>query len=78
MKVCIISNKIFRYGRPDGYGMLTYQIAKGLAQRGQEVYVVMNKYSDEQKVFDKFDGIKVIALPLGGKICLRLVIYLRL
>ena len=64
MKVCFISNRIFKYGIYDGYGMLTYQIAKGLVERGIEVFVVMQRLLG-QPAFEKIEGIKVYSFPLG-------------
>jgi glycosyltransferase involved in cell wall biosynthesis len=62
MRICLISTELFDYGMYGGFGAATRALAKGLAQRGNEVYVIMTK-RPEQKPVEYSDGFTIVGYP---------------
>jgi len=64
MRVCLIATEIFAHGIYGGFGALTRKIARGLSNKGIEVYVVMPRQPG-QKPVEQLDNFTVISYPGG-------------
>jgi len=62
LRVCLIATELRGFGAYGGFGVLTHDIAHGLAARGVEVYIAMPR-KDGQKPVETIDGITVISYP---------------
>ena len=62
MRICLIATEFPGMGPYGGFGVLTYDIAAGLAKKGLEVYVTMPR-KDGQKPVEMVDGITVLSYP---------------
>jgi glycosyltransferase involved in cell wall biosynthesis len=62
MRVCLIATELRGFGTYGGFGVLTYNIAAGLASRGVETYVAMRRQKG-QKPVETIDGITVVSYP---------------
>jgi glycosyltransferase involved in cell wall biosynthesis len=62
MRVCFIATEIFAYEVYGGFGALTRMIARGLSERGINVYVVMPRYP-QQKPVEIMDGFIILSIP---------------
>ena len=63
MRVCLIATELRGFGTYGGFGVLTYNIAAGLASRGVETYVAMRRQKG-QKPVETIDGITVVSYSL--------------
>jgi glycosyltransferase involved in cell wall biosynthesis len=61
-RVCLIATEMRGFGAYGGFGVLTYDIARGLAERGLDVYVAMPRQK-AQKPIEKADGVTVLSYP---------------
>jgi glycosyltransferase involved in cell wall biosynthesis len=64
LRVCLIATELPGFGAYGGFGVLTHDIAVGLAARGVEVYIAMPR-KDGQKPIETIDGITVVSYPSG-------------
>jgi len=65
MRVCLIATELAGYSRSyGGFGVVTRDIAKGLADRGLEVYVVVCRQPGQKPIEVDKDGFTVISCPL--------------
>jgi len=65
MRVCLIATELAGYSKSyGGFGMLTRDIAKGLADRGLEVYVVVCRQSGQKPIVVDEGGFTGISCPL--------------
>ena len=71
MRICFPVSEIFAYGFYGGFGSLTRSLAKGLSDKGHEVYVVTPRLSDKQKPVEVMDGFTVVSHSLGVRNYLR-------
>ncbi len=62
LKVCFLVSDIFHWGKYGGYGKLTRDLGHELAKRGVSVSVTIPK-SENQRTFEKLDGMKIIGYP---------------
>jgi len=58
MKVCFICNQIAAWGKIGGFGTNTRRLARGLAQEGVDVHVVVPRRSGQNRV-EQLDGMTV-------------------
>ena len=58
MRICLISVEIFAWGKFGGFGRATRTIGRELAKRGHEVFAVVPRRQDQQRV-EQLDGITV-------------------
>ncbi len=66
MKICLIATELAGYSRTyGGFGVLTRDIAKGLASRGVEVYVVIPRQQDEKPIKMDEHGFTVVTIPIS-------------
>jgi len=65
MRVCLIATELDGYSKSwGGFGVLTRDIAKGLADRDLEVYVVVCRQPGQKPIEVDKDGFTVISCPL--------------
>lgn len=65
MRVCLIATELAGYSKSyGGFGVLTRDIAKGLADRGLEVYVVVCRQPGQKPIEVDKDGFTVVSCPL--------------
>jgi hypothetical protein len=62
LRVCLIATDLRGFGAYGGFGVLTHDIAIGLAARGVEVYIAMPRKKG-QKPVEMIDGITVVSYP---------------
>lgn len=62
MRVCFIATEIFSHGFFGGFGAITKSLAKGLAERGLDIYVIMPRKKG-QKPLEVNDNIVVVSYP---------------
>src|SRR4030042_5000794 len=62
IKVCFLSDSIFYWGKHGGYGRLSRDLGKELVRNDISVSVAVPK-SENQKTFEKLDGMKIIGYP---------------
>ncbi len=62
LRVCLIATELRGFGAYGGFGVLTHDIAVGLAARGVEVYIAMPR-KDGQKPVETIDGVTVVSYP---------------
>lgn len=65
MRICIISNEIFAFGKFGGFGRATRIIARELYKLGHDVYVVIPRRGDQKK-YEILDGIKVLGYEINN------------
>lgn len=65
VRVCLITTEMAGVGSYGGFGVLTRDIASGLAERGLEIYVVMPQRSGQRPI-EIVDGITVVSYPSGA------------
>jgi glycosyltransferase involved in cell wall biosynthesis len=58
MRICLISVEIFAWGKYGGFGRATRTIGRELAKRGHEVFAVVPRRQDQQRI-EQLDGITV-------------------
>lgn len=58
MRICLISVEIFAWGKFGGFGRATRTIGRELARRGHEVFAVVPRREDQQRI-EQLDGITV-------------------
>ena len=71
MRICYPVSEIYEYGSYGGFGALTRAIAKGVSEKGHEVYVVAPRLSEKQKPVEMMDGFNVLTHCKGVKNYLR-------
>ena len=62
LKVCFLVSDIFNWGKYGGYGKLTRDLGRELAKRGVSISVAIPK-SENQRTFDRFDGMRIVGYP---------------
>lgn len=67
MKICLISSIFHGFGKIGGFGVMTRQLAKGLAQRGYEVTVVVPRKKGQKKRTE-LDGYTILGVSMCGMI----------
>ena len=63
MRICLIVDEIFHWGRYGGFGSLTRTIGRELVKRGVEVFVVMPQSSSEQRRIENLEGMTILSIP---------------
>jgi glycosyltransferase involved in cell wall biosynthesis len=66
MRICFPVTEIFSYGVYGGFGALTRKIARGLAEKGHEVYIVTPRFTS-QKPIEVLDNFTVVSHARGLK-----------
>lgn len=69
-RLCLISTELRGFGSFGGFGVLTHDIAVGLAARGIKVYVAMPAKNGQQPV-ETLDGLTVLSYPTPLYVGLR-------
>jgi glycosyltransferase involved in cell wall biosynthesis len=62
MKICFIATEIFNHGFYGGFGATTRSLARGLAEKGLETYVIMPR-KEGQKPVEADDNFIVLSYP---------------
>lgn len=70
LRICLIATEYPGFGPYGGFGVLTRDIATGLAARGSEVFVAVPRKSG-QKPIEQVDGITLISYPTPTYVGLR-------
>jgi len=63
LRICFIATELFHWGEYGGYGFLTRTLGRELVKRGVEVFVVMPRSSNRQRLIEVLDGMIVLAIP---------------
>jgi glycosyltransferase involved in cell wall biosynthesis len=67
MRICYLVSEYFQWGQFGGYGAITRSLAKGLAERGHQVFVLVPKRTEQakrsQRDFEQIEGVSVVGLP---------------
>ena len=63
LKVCLIASELLGWGKAGGYGFATRGIARGLAERGHEVSVVLPCPRGMEPGRFELDGFQVVSYP---------------
>lgn len=70
LRICLIATEFPGFGPYGGFGVLTRDIALGLAARGLEVFIAMPKKND-QKPVERVDGLTILSYPTQLYVGLR-------
>jgi glycosyltransferase involved in cell wall biosynthesis len=70
IRICLISTEFPGFGPYGGFGVLTRDIALGLASRGLEVVISMPR-NGQQRPVETVDGLTVISAPISTYVGLR-------
>lgn len=63
MRVCLIATEFPDMGPYGGFGVLTRDIALGLAKRGIDVFVAMPRRASHQRPVETLDGVTIVSYP---------------
>ena len=67
MRVCFITDQIFKWGLKGGFGKLTWDIGKNLAKKGIEVFIVCPQ-NEGQRTIEYVEDMIIMGSPISSRI----------